>query len=60
MCKNMQMIRWYDNWMNDKDVRMKQWDEIVRKKNISKSIIMEYPQYMQLKAVMNGKISPYN
>ena len=32
MSENMQMIRWYDNWMKDKYVRMKQWDETVRKK----------------------------
>ena len=29
----MQMIKWYDNWMSDKYVQMKQWDETVRKKN---------------------------
>ena len=24
MSENMQMIRWYDNWMSDKYVQMKQ------------------------------------
>ena len=25
MSGNMQMIKWYDNWMNNDDERMKQW-----------------------------------
>ena len=30
MSENIQMIRWYDNWMSDKYEQMKQWDETVR------------------------------